>query len=127
MKKHESLFKDLRNLLYSSMPKVVKNVSVHDKPLTKMTFEQLRQLSSGYKDGWFCDGKHMEGCRGDKDYGNTDPEEYRYHCVQCSFDYCETCFKFYGNTHEHELQYLKHSAIMELHNGGYSSWGCDGK
>lgn len=75
MKKHEGFFKDLRTLLYANMPKISLNVSVHDKPLFKQMFEQLKSLNQAYKDGWFCDGKNLEGCRGGKEYSNNDPDE----------------------------------------------------
>jgi len=91
-------------------------------------FELLKKREPAYETGWNCDGKNMCGCKGGKEYYNEDPEEYRYHCVECSFDYCEDCFKFYGSKpHEHDLQRLTHKEIMELHPGTYTSWGCDGK
>lgn len=93
--------------------------------LSMVTFDYLRSLNAGYKDGWFCDGKKISGCRGKG--GNGDPDEYHWHCVQCSFDMCDGCYEIWGNDHEHPLEHLVHSKIRELHNGGYSSWGCDGR
>ena len=116
--------KDLISLLLQNT-KI--KVSCNSNRLTMMTYAGLKALNSAYKGGWFCDGKKMAGCRGGKYSSSSDPDEYRYHCVQCSFDYCEKCFEFYGNDHEHNMQRLTHKEIMELHPGTYLSWGCDGR
>ena len=116
---HGDHFRGLRKLLYMNMPRTTMDVSVHDKPLIKYTFETLRLEEPAYNDGWGCNGKYLCGCRGGKDYYNNNEEEYRYHCVECSFDNCEECYKFYGNTHNHELQHLTHKEIMDLHPGSY--------
>lgn len=119
--------KALRELVLLTLPQNEIKVSTHEHPLSFIIFELLKKKNPDYATGWGCDGKQIKGCRGGKEYSNSDPEEYRYHCAECSFDYCEDCFKFYGNTHEHDLQRLTHAEIMELHPGTYHSWNCDGK
>jgi hypothetical protein len=67
----------------------------HNNILKMVTFEFLRtRYPNKYKDGWFCEGKKMTGCRGAG--GNADMESVLYHCSECSYDHCQGCFDFYG-------------------------------
>lgn len=119
---------ELRQLIYLSFPKILIKTTIHDIALEKMTHEMLKKINKAYEDGWSCDGKKICGCRGGKvDFTNNEPEEFRYHCVECSFDYCEQCYEYYGNDHEHELTKYTHTEISNLHNGAYLTWGCDGR
>ena len=90
-KKNQDQMTMIKDLIATLMKNNKIKVSCYDKKLGLVTYGLLKAKHSGYARGWFCDGKKQAGCRGGKDRGQKDPEEYRYHCAQCSFDYCEKC------------------------------------
>ena len=66
-----------------------------------------KKFPSNFTYGWYCNGHYINGCRGGKDYGNSDLNEVRYHCSLCNFDYCNACYEYYGNEgHEHPVEKL---------------------
>ena len=101
-------------------------VSCHNHRLSMMTYEMMKAQNSAYT-SWGCDGAKIKGCQGPASSGNKEPNEYRYHCAKCSFDFCQKCYDTYGNAHEHTLERLTHTQIKALHPGSYSAWNCDGR
>jgi hypothetical protein len=106
-KSQNEQFKSIRQLLYFTMPQTKIRVTNHSEPLVKFVWERLRQENPQMKNGWTCKGKEFKGCLGSKDDGQRDLDELHWHCAECSFDYCDDCYKHYGkSTHPHELKRL---------------------
>ena len=88
-------------------------MKVHERPLSKILFGYLKLKETAYAGGWYCNGKSICGCRGNRDYGSADLNEVRYHCTaeNCYFDYCIPCYDYYGNDHEHPLEKMSQKQV----------------
>lgn len=80
------------------------NVNIHRNPLLKYTLREAVEEMGWEGQNWTCDGTKFTGCKSGYYGVQNNEEETLYHCAECNFDYCATCFEEYGQTHKHDLE-----------------------
>ena len=65
----------------------------HHHDLKKMSMTQMNEAhENAYKNGWWCDGRHIQNSACKKLGRDQDPFSVVYHCDEDSLDFCETCY-----------------------------------